>query len=78
MFATTDLFVHKFEHVLHIFFENSKLDIDVIDNVGKKHRPTEWFIVPLDIINEAIDMIMSGSIVDHEYDYKSERIVIKK
>ncbi len=69
---------HKFENILQIFFEKCKLDIDVIDNKGKLHRPTEWFVVPLDIINEAIDMIMSGSIVNYEYDYKSEKITIKK
>lgn len=68
----------KFEDILHIFFGKCRLDIDVFDKKGIHHRPREWFIVPIDIINEAIEMINSGSIINHEYDYKSERIVIKK
>ena len=45
---------HKLEQLIHQFFGNSCLDIDIIDGNGKVHRPREWFIAPLEVIEEAI------------------------
>ncbi len=68
---------HKLEQLIHQFFGNSCLDIDIIDGNGKLHRPREWFIAPLNVIEEAIELIVSGEIVNYRYDYKSECIVLK-
>ena len=66
----------KFEQLLHNFFGMTCLDLDVKDDNGKRHRPQEWFIVPIEEINKAIEMIINGSIVNYKYDQKSESIVL--
>ena len=67
----------KFEQLLHNFFGMTCLDLDVFDDNGKRHRPQEWFIVPIEAINQAIEMIISGVIVNYRYDQESESIVLK-
>jgi len=49
----------------------------VFDDNGKRHRPQEWFIVPIEAINQAIEMIISGVIVNYRYDKESESIVLR-
>jgi len=68
---------HKLEQLIHQFFSNSCLDIDIFDANGKLHRPREWFIVPLNVIEEAIVLIENRSIVDYRYDDVSEKIILK-
>ena len=69
---------HKLEQLIHQFFGNSCLDIDIIDGSGKLHRPREWFIAPLNIIEEAIELIISGEIVNYRYDERNEVIIGKE
>ena len=68
---------HKLEQLIHQFFGNSCLDIDIIDGNGKLHRPREWFIAPLEVIEEAIELIINGKIVDYRFDKWTDRIVGK-
>ncbi len=65
---------HKLEQLIHQFFGNSCLDIDIIDGDGKLHRPREWFIAPLSVIEEAIELIVSGEIVNYYYNPDTEVI----
>ena len=67
----------KLEQLLHKFFGNSCLDIEIIGNEGKIHTPREWFISPLEIIKQAIFMIVNGEIIYYKYDEKEELIKIK-
>ena len=67
----------KLEQLLHNFFGNSCLSIDVFDKDGNRHTPREWFIAPLDIIEQAIHLIISGEIVNYRYDSTNEQIVKK-
>ena len=67
----------KFESLIHRFFGHTCLEIDVFDNNGIRHTPREWFIVPLNTIEEAIFLITSGKIVDYKYDVKREKIILK-
>jgi hypothetical protein len=69
---------HKLEQLIHKFFGNSCLNIDIIDGSGKLHRPREWFIAPLNIIEEAIELIISGEIVNYRYDEINEMIIGKE
>lgn len=66
---------HKLEQLIHKFFGNSCLDIDIHDNRGEVHKPREWFIAPLSIIEEAIELIINGKIIYYKYDENSEKIV---
>ena len=65
----------KLENILHNFFGNSCLSVDVIDSSGKRCTPREWFIAPLEIIDEAIQLILTGDIINHRFDEKKEVIV---
>lgn len=68
---------HKFEQLIHQFFGNSCLELDVYDKNGKRHSPREWFIVPMTMIEEAITLIISGEIVNYRFDKDSESIVLR-
>jgi hypothetical protein len=67
----------KLELLLHTFFGSSCLSIDVYDKSGGRHIPREWFIAPLDIIEQAIQMIITGEIVNYRYDGEKTEIVIR-
>ncbi|MCT1464586.1 GIY-YIG nuclease family protein [Corynebacterium sanguinis] len=56
------------EHLLHRVFASVRLDASVVDGIGGNAAATEWFIVPLRVIDQAIDLIMSGEIVDYVYE----------
>lgn len=63
------------EHLLHRVFASVRLDITQINREGKNYDPSEWFVVPLNVINQAISMIMSGEITDYVYDPAMQRLV---
>ena len=44
----------KFESLIHHFFAEATLDIEVLDRFGKPVKPKEWFLVPLHAIDEAV------------------------
>lgn len=67
----------KLEKLLHNFFGNSCLNIEVIDKKGYKHKPREWFIAPLAVIEETIYYIQTEKIVNYKYDLERQIIVGK-
>ena len=68
---------HKFELMLHTFFGKSCLNFDIFDEKGVRHSPREWFIIPLNIIERAIELIISGEIINYKYDDENQRIILK-
>lgn len=62
---------------MHNFFGKWCLNLDVFDQAGQRHTPREWFIAPLPIIEQAIQLIISGEIVKYKYDGDREEIVEK-
>jgi len=68
---------HKLEQLIHKFFSNSCLDIDIVDKKEDIHKPREWFIAPLEVIEEAIELIINGEIINYKYDEIDELIVDK-
>jgi len=67
----------KLELLLHNFFGSSCLNIDIYDNLGNRHTPREWFIAPLDIIEQAIHLIISGDIIKYRYDSINEEVIMR-
>ena len=65
----------KLEQLLHNFFGNSCLDIDIFDKDGKRCTPREWFVAPLSVIEQAIHMIINGDIVSYKYDAEKQEIL---
>ena len=65
----------KLEHLFHRIFAVAQLDLTIDDRFGNPVRPREWFLVPLSVIDEAVQRIRDGSITDVVYDPKSARLV---
>ncbi|MGN7798138.1 GIY-YIG nuclease family protein [Leifsonia sp. 22587] len=63
------------EHLLHRVFADVRLDLRQVDKKGRNYDPSEWFVVPIDVVNEAVAMIMSGEITEHVYDRASQRLI---
>lgn len=72
-----NLNTHNFEQLLHTFFGKACLDIDVTDTKGQRFRPREWFIAPFEVIDEAIDLILKGKIINYRYDEWNEKVIEK-
>lgn len=65
----------KLEHLLHNFFGEVRLNIEIADRFGKRIRPREWFLVEPSVISEAINRLKNGSIVNCRYDAARSMIV---
>lgn len=65
----------KLENLIHRFFKPAQLNIEIKDRFGNPVTPQEWFLVPLFVIDEAIERIKDGTIVSYKYDVKTGRIV---
>ena len=67
----------SFESLLHRLFAAVCLDIDLYDADGKRFIPREWFVVHIDILNEAIELFISGGIVNYRFDSRKNELVLK-
>jgi T5orf172 domain len=72
-----DINPQKFEHMLHRIFSEVRLNIAIDDGKGNKVLPQEWFIVPLNIIEQVIELIPSGNIINYRYDHNLEELILK-
>lgn len=77
-YKTFNMNTQKFEQLLHNFFGSSCLNIDIWDEKLNRRMPQEWFVVPLHIIDKAIEMIITGEIIQYKYDKEFELIVLKE
>jgi hypothetical protein len=62
---------HKLEGLLHRFFANARVDLEINDRFGNPVRPKEWFLVPLNIIDQVVKAIENGTISNLRYDVQS-------
>lgn len=67
----------ELEDRLHTFFDKVRLNINIPDERGVIISPREWFRVKLDVIGEAIDLILNRTINNFIYDPISEKIVAR-
>ena len=65
----------KLESLIHRIFSPARLEIKIQDRFGNKVSPMEWFLVPLDVIDEAVERIKDGSIKNLTYDPESAKLV---
>lgn len=68
----------KLENLFHKIFAPAQLDLTIEDRFGKPVKPREWFLVPLQAIDEAVSRIRDGSITDYIYDPKSAQLTAQK
>lgn len=67
----------KLESLLHRFFANACLDIDLFNEKGQRLNPREWFVVPFEVIEETIQLILNENILNYEYDPLTKKIKLK-
>jgi hypothetical protein len=65
----------EFETLIHSFFQERCLDIEIADSNGIKRKPKEWYVVPLRVISRVIELIDKREISKYKYDSKIEDIV---
>jgi len=58
----------KLENLIHRIFEPARLEIEIMDRFGRAVVPREWFLVPLFVIDEAVERIKDGTISGYVYD----------
>lgn len=67
----------KLEKLIHRIFAEASYDIEITDRFGKPVRPKEWFLVPLHIIDEAVERIKDGTITQYIYNTNTAQLVPK-
>lgn len=65
----------RLETLIHRIFGAVRLDIQVQDRFGRPVTAEEWFLVPLFVINEAVERIKDGTITQYTYDPASASLV---
>lgn len=79
--ATYELFNinrKKLETLIHRFFDNAKMEIQIKDRFGNPVVPREWFLVPLFVIDEVVEKIKDRTIGEYRYDVDEAALVERK
>jgi T5orf172 domain len=63
------------EALLQKFFGSARLDLALPDRFGMPVKPREWFLVPLKVIEEAIEKIQAGTIDQFKYDRSTASLI---
>lgn len=65
----------KLENLIHRVFAPAQLDVEIKDRFGRPVIPREWFLVPLFVIDDAVERIKDGTITGYIYDPKAASLV---
>lgn len=65
----------KVESILHAFFGEACLDVEVNDRFGRAVKPREWFVVPMDALDFGIQRLFDGTISRYRYDRRTQAVV---
>ena len=65
----------KLENLIHRIFDPARLEIEIADRFGRPVVPREWFLVPLFVVDEAVEKIGDGTIANFVYDPKQAKLV---
>ena len=63
------------EGLFHRIFAAAQIDLTLEDRFGQPVKPREWFLVPLDVIDQAVICILNGSITDMVYDPAQAQLI---
>ncbi|MDP9664372.1 UNVERIFIED_ORG: hypothetical protein J2W16_002092 [Pseudomonas cremoricolorata] len=64
----------RMENLFHRLFSSAQVDLTIPDRFGNPVKPREWFLVPLHVIDEAVERIRDGSITEVTYDPRTARL----
>lgn len=67
----------KLEHLLHRFFGDVKLGMSLTTPDGTSYVPSEWYVVPLDVLDRVMDLIINGEIIHYRYDSGLRDIILE-
>jgi hypothetical protein len=67
-FKLANIHRKKLEALLHKVFDSARLELALPDRFGIPVKPREWFLVPLEVIEEVVEKIMEGTIDQFRYD----------
>jgi len=65
----------RMENLFHRLFASARLNITINDRFGRPVQPQEWFLVPLFVVDEAVERIKDGTVTNYVYDPKAARLV---
>ena len=65
----------KMEGLFHRLFAPARLNVTINDRFGHPVQPEEWFLVPLFVIDEAVQRIRDGTITQYTYEPKEGKLV---
>ena len=65
----------KLESIFHRVFAAAQLDLSIEDRFGNPVKPREWFLVPLHVIDEAVQRIRDGSMTEVVYDPQTASLI---
>ncbi len=65
----------RMENLFHRLFSPAQIELTIPDRFGNPVKPREWFLVPLHVIDEAVERIRDGSITDVTYDPQTARLI---
>lgn len=65
----------KLENLVHKIFSKANLNLVIKDRFGNPVKPTEWYVVPIKVIDEAVARIRDGSITKFMYDPDTASLV---
>lgn len=65
----------RMENIFHRLFGAAQIEVTIDDRFGNPVKPREWFLVPLHVIDEAVERIRDGSITEMAYDPTTAQLV---
>ncbi|WP_296721989.1 GIY-YIG nuclease family protein [Erythrobacter sp.] len=65
----------RLEALLHKVFAAAQLDLSIPDRFGHMVKPREWFVIPLQVIDEAVERIRDRSITSYRYSPAAGRLI---
>lgn len=70
-----DVNCQKLEGLIHKVFAAAQMNLTLNDRFGHPVKPREWFLVPIAVIDEAVQRIRDRSILTYRYDPRTGRLV---
>jgi hypothetical protein len=67
----------KLEAIFHRLFGAAQIDLTIEDRFGRPVKPREWFLVPLAVIDEAVQRIVDGSITRAVYSPQQGKLTVE-
>ena len=61
----------KMESLLHTVFESARLEIQIMDRWNKPYHPKEWYCVSLDTIQDAVQKLKDGTLLDYRFNIET-------